>query len=420
MSAMASGTSRIAFSYPNFSRFMAARFLVTIASEMQSVAVGWQVYSITRRPLDLGLVGLAQFLPAICLFLLAGHVADRFKRTRILTVCFGGFALCSALLLACTLLHVHSAYPLYAVLILNGTVRAFQGPAASAFVPSLVKPEHFPNAVAWGSSIFQTATVVGPVAGGLIYGIVGNPVPVYATAAFCYSFALVLLPGLTTLRPIPAGAAPSSTLVLEGLRYIWRNQLVFGAISLDLFAVLLGGAVALLPVYAEEILHVGTLGLGILRGAPGVGAVIMGILVAYVPIQKHAGLTMFSCVFAFGVFTVVFALSRNVYISVLSLLLAGAADTVSVIVRSTSVQLSVPDSMRGRVSAVNGIFIGASNEFGQFESGITAQWLGTVPAVLFGGVGTMAVVILWALWFPQLRKMDSLVPEEIAPVPSNS
>lgn len=416
---MPPGNSRIAFTYPNFSRLLAARFLVTVASEMQSVAVGWQVYEITRRPLDLGLVGLAQFLPAICLFLVAGHIADRFKRTRILTICFSGFAICSALLFACTLLGVHSAYPLYAVLLLNGTVRAFQGPAASALLASLVKPEHFPNAAAWGSSIFQTATVAGPVAGGLVYGLVGNPAPVYATAAVCYGFALFLMAALKTLRPLPTGTAASATLALEGLRYIWRNQLVFGAISLDLFAVLLGGAVALLPVYAEGILHVGALGLGILRSAPGVGAVIMGIAVAYVPIRKRAGLTMFSCVFAFGVFTVVFGLSRNLSISVLSLLLAGAADTVSVIVRSTLVQLSVPDSMRGRVSAVNGIFIGASNEFGQFESGLTAQWLGTVPAVLFGGVGTMAVVIIWALWFPKLRKLDSLVPEEIAGLSSN-
>ncbi len=419
MSAMPLGSSRIAFTYPNFSRFMTARFLVTVASEMQSVAVGWQVYAITRRPLDLGLVGLAQFLPAVCLFLVAGHVADRYRRTRILTVCFGSFAVCSALLLACTLLHVRSAYPLYAVLILNGTVRAFQGPAASAFIASLVKPEHFPNAVAWGSSIFQTATVVGPLAGGLIYGITGNPVPVYATAVFCYGFALLLITALKTLRPTPTGTAASAALVLEGLRYIWRNQLVLGSISLDLFAVLLGGAVALLPVYAEGILHVGALGLGILRSAPGVGAVMMGIAVAYLPIRKRAGLTMFSCVFAFGIFTVAFGLSRSLPLSVLSLLLAGAVDTVSVIVRSTLVQLSVPDSMRGRVSAVNGIFIGASNEFGQFESGLTAQWFGTVPAVIFGGVGTMVVVILWALWFPMLRKLDSLVPAEISSVSSN-
>ena len=213
------------------------------------------------------------------------------------------------------------------------------------------------------------------------------------------------------MRPQSTSTPASAAVIFEGLRYIWRNKLFLGAISLDLFAVLLGGAVALLPVYANEVLHVGAIGLGMLRSAPGAGAVIMGIVVAYLPITKRAGATMLSCVFAFGVFTVVFGLSHNLYISILSLLLAGASDTVSVIVRNTMVQLSTPDKMRGRVSAVNGIFIGASNEFGQFESGLTAQWLGTVPAVLFGGVGTMAVVITWCLLFPQLRKLDRLVPE---------
>ncbi len=412
MALLTSGSSsRVAFSYPNFRHFMAARFLVTFASEMQSVAVGWQVYEITHRPLDLGLVGLAQFLPAICLFLFAGQAADRFPRTKILALCYAGFALCSCLLVTGAVFHVRSAYPLYVILLLNGTVRAFQGPAGQAFIPSLVKPEHFPNAVAWSASTFQIATIAGPMTGGLLYGLTARPTSVYAFAGLCYAVALAYLLRLAPVQPQASATARSAAVVFEGLRYIWRNKLVFGAISLDLFAVLLGGAVALLPVYANEVLHVGAVGLGILRSAPGVGAVIMGIVVAYVPITRRAGTTMLSCVFAFGIFTVVFGLSHNLYISILSLLLAGAADTVSVIVRNTMVQLSTPDSMRGRVSAVNGIFIGASNEFGQFESGLTAQWLGTVPAVLFGGIGTMAVVITWALLFPQLRKLDRLVPE---------
>ena len=397
--------SRIAFSYPAFVRYLGARFLVTIASEMQSVAVGWQIYEITRRPLDLGLVGLAQFLPGICLFLLAGHTADRVRRKRILICCYAGFALCSGLLLLNALLRVHSPNPLYAILLVNGVVRAFNMPAGQAFIPTLVKPEHFANAVAWGSSVFQTATIVGPMIGGLVYAVAGAPGLVYATAGISYLLALGFLGSLRIVAQPPPQSA-SATLVFDGLRYIWRNQLVFGAISLDLFAVLLGGAVALLPVYAEAILHAGALGLGILRSAPGAGAVAMGVVLAYLPIRQRAGWTMLTCVFAFGVFTVLFGISRNFWLSAGSLVFAGAADTVSVVVRNTMVQLSTPDNMRGRVSAVNGLFIGASNEFGQFESGLTAQWLGTVPAVLLGGIGTMAVVVIWALLFPALRRLD--------------
>lgn len=391
---------------------MAARFLVTIASEMQSVAVGWQIYAITHQALDLGLVGLAQFLPGICLFLFAGQTADRLPRKRILAACYLGFAVCSVLFLTATLLRVQSPYPLYGVLLLNGVVRAFHGPAGQAFIPSLVSAEDFPNAVAWSASIFQTATIVGPMAGGLVYGATNTPMPVYAASAAAYVIALFFLLRLRARPARPAGPGASADLVFDGLRYIWRNKLVFGAISLDLFAVLLGGAVALLPVYAQDILHVGAIGLGVLRSAPGVGAVLMGIVLAYLPIKTRAGRIMLACVFAFGIFTVIFGLSSNLYVSVLSLLLAGAADTVSVIVRNTMVQLSTPENMRGRLSAVNGIFIGASNEFGQFESGITAHWLGTVPAVLFGGLGTMAVVVIWSMLFPALRDLDRLVPEE--------
>ena len=404
-------SSRIAFQYSDFRRFMLARLLVTIASEMQSVAVGWQIYAITHRALDLGLVGLAQFLPAICLFLFAGQTADRFPRTRIMAVCYTGFALCSILFLAATLLHVRTPSPLYGVLVLNGVVRAFHGPAGQALIPSLVPSEHFPNAVAWSASIFQTATIVGPMAGGLVYGIGGIPTPVYAAAGTSYLLAFLFLLRMKPIARKRDAATASTDLVFDGLRYIWQNKLVLGAISLALFAVLLGGAVALLPVFAHDILHVGAIGLGVLRSAPGVGAVLMSIVLAYLPIKTRAGYIILSCVFAFGVFTLVFGLSSSLVISVLSLLLAGAADTVSVIVRNTMVQLSTPENMRGRVSAVNGIFIGASNEFGQFESGLTAHWLGTVPAVLFGGLGTIVVVILWSVLFPGLRRLDRLVPE---------
>ena len=388
---------------------MAARFLASASNEMQAVAVGWQIYSMTNRPLDLGLVGLAQFLPGVFLFLIAGHTADRFPRQRILGICAGAFSICSALLLSLTLRGLNSVYPIYAVLLLNGVVRSFYGPASQAFLPLLVPEEHFPNAVTWASSFIQGAMTIGPILGGLVYGITGSPIPVYATAACAY-IAAVFLISLVRTKGIerPRGAA-TFAMVVEGLRYIWNNKLILGAISLDLFAVLLGGAVALLPVYANDILHVGATGLGILRSAPGIGAVVMALVVAYRPLRRKAGAILMWCVAGFGVFTVVFGLSRNLGIALVSLLILGACDMVSVIVRHTLVQLGTPDEMRGRVSAVNMVFIGASNEVGQFESGITAQWLGTVPAVVAGGLGTIVVVGLWAWMFPELRRVDRLV-----------
>jgi len=403
--------ARAAFRHPTFRYYMWARFISALCSEMQALAVAWQVYGITHRPLDLGLVGLAQFLPAIPLFLVAGHTADRVPRQRILQTSFASFALCSALLLAFTLHGLRSAYPIYAVLLLNGVIRAFNNPAAQAFLPLLVPEADFPNAVAWSSSIFQAAIIGGPMLGGVLYGITGQPAPVYAAAALGMIAALVLISALR----VPAGAghgrprgAFSLEVVLGGLRYIWRNKLLLGAISLDMFAVLLGGAVALLPVYAKEILNVGAFGLGLLRSAPGAGAVLMAILVAHRPLRRRAGTTMLWCVCGFGVFTIVFGLSRNMALALGSLLLVGACDMVSVIVRHTLIQLGTPDQMRGRVSAVNTIFIGASNEVGQFESGITAQWFGTVPAVIAGGAGTILIVALWARLFPALREANEL------------
>ncbi|MFL6447799.1 MAG: MFS transporter [Bryobacteraceae bacterium] len=407
-------SSRVAFSYPNFKKFMVARFLTTIASEMQSVAVGWQIYDTTHRPLDLGLAGLAQFLPGICLFLVAGHAADRYPRQRILQICYASFAVCSALLLIYTLSGFRSALLIYAVLLLNGTVRAFNAPASQSMVPNLVAKEHFPNAIAWSSSIFQTATIAGPMVGGLLYGFTGQPILVYVTACLAYAGASTLLSyvRLSTMER-PRHVSAGNYVVFEGLRYIWQNKLILGAMSLDLFAVLLGGAIALLPVYAREILRVGAIGLGILRSAPGIGAVLMGIVVAHWPLRRRAGAAMFVCVGAFGLFTIVFGISHSLLLSVASLLCAGAADTVSVIVRHTIIQLSTPDDMRGRVSAVNMVFIGASNEVGQFESGLTAQWFGTVPAVLLGGIGTILITALWTILFPQIRELDRLVPEEV-------
>ena len=415
-------SSRAAFRHSNFRRYMLARFLGTCSSEMQSVAVGWQLYEITHRPLDLGLVGLAQFLPGICLFLVAGQTADRIARNRILKACYIGFAICSVLLLSFALHGISSAYPIYLALLLNGTVRAFNAPASQAILPLLVPSEDFPNAIAWSSSIFQTATIVGPMIGGVLYGVTGHPEFVYAIAAIAYSGAFVSLRAVRFDPAVRSTPAPSSGMVLDGLRYIWKNKLILGAISLDLFAVLLGGAVALLPVYAREILKVGALGLGLLRSAPGLGAVITAIAIAHWPLKRRAGISMLVCVLGFGVATVVFGISHNVALSLMMLVGIGATDMISVIVRQTMVQLATPDEMRGRVSAVNMVFIGASNEVGQFESGLTAQWFGTVPAVVLGGLGTVAVVLLWAWFFPALRRIDTLTSDSLlaSPTPEQS
>ena len=394
------------FRYPNFLYHCGARILWVLASEMLAVAVGWQIYGLTHRPLDLGLVGLAQFLPGIVLFLIAGHTADRVSRKGILETCMGGYALVSVLLYVFAASGLKTVYPIYLVLLLNGTARTFSMPASQALLPTLVAEEHFPQAVAWASSGLRAANIFGPVAGGLLYGATASPLLVYALATIAYLVALLLY---SRLRVKGSGrprreSARSAAMVFEGLRYIWQNKFVLGAISLDLFAVLLGGAVALLPAYARDILKVGAMGLGMLRSAPGVGAIGMALLLAHRPLGRRQGSIMLWCVLGFGIFTVVFGFSRSVALSLVALALTGAFDMVSVVVRSTMVQLRTPDHMRGRVSAVNMLFIGASNEFGQFESGITAQWFGTVAAVVLGGIGTIVVVAAWTWLFPELRE----------------
>ena len=403
--------ARAAFRYPAFLKFQAARFFIVVATEMQAVAVGWQVYEITKRPLDLGLVGLAQFLPGIVLFLVSGHVADRFNRRNLLILCDVGFATCFVLLLAITLRGAVSIAAVFAVLVLLGVVRSFNGPVSRAMLPHLVPPEHFAGSVAWASSIFQAATILGPILGGLIYAFARGPVAVYVCAALAAGVAIALTLQLPAQEKERARPAANLSTVFEGFRYIWREKLILGAISLDLFAVLLGGAVALLPVYAREILNAGPWALGILRSAPGVGAGIMAIAIAHRPLKNRAGATMLWCVAGFGLCTVIFGVSRSFAISLAALFLVGATDMVSVIVRATLIQVKTPDEMRGRVNAVDMIFIGASNELGQFESGITAQWFGAVPAVILGGIGAIVVTGLWAWMFPQLRKVNELTME---------
>lgn len=399
---------RVAFTYPDFTIYQVARFLIVATLEMQSVAVGWQMYEITHRPLDLGLIGLAQFLPGIVLFLVSGHVADRFDRRKLVTLCYCGFAVSSGLLWAIAWRGSHSVRLIYAVVVLVGVVRAFNAPVSRALLPQLVPEEHFPNAVAWNASIFQAATILGPSIGGFLYAFSRGPTVVYATAV-ATAVAAVFSTFRITLQTQARAREPINwNTVLAGFHYIWSHKLVLGSISLDMFAVLLGGAVALLPVYASEILKTGPWGLGLLRSAPGVGATAMAILVAHRPLRRRAGVTMLLCVAGFGVCTIIFGLSRSLTLSLVALFLLGASDMISVIIRSILVQLATPDEMRGRVNAVDMIFIGVSNELGQFESGLTAHWFGTVPAVVLGGVGTLVVIAIWAWAFPELRNADQI------------
>jgi MFS family permease len=399
---------RVAFQYPSFVLFQTARFCIVLATEMQSVAVGWQVYEITKRPLDLGLVGLAQFLPGILLFLVSGHVADRYDRRRLIIICYVGFALCCGLLLLTAIRDVRSVYYIFAVLILLGIVRSFTGPVSRALLPQLIPEEHFPSAVAWASTIFQGAAILGPALGGLVYAFFRGPSAVYILAVLMAVAAVICTLQLKTeAKPRPREPINLTT-VSAGLRYIWREKVVLGSISLDLFAVFLGGAVALLPVYASEILLTGPWGLGLLRAAPGVGAAAMALFLAHRPMRRKVGLIMLWCVAGFGLFNILFGLSHSLILSLIALFFVGATDMVSVIVRAVLIQVATPDEMRGRVNAVDMVFIGASNEFGEFESGLTAQWFGTVPAVVLGGIGTLVVTAIWAWRFPELRKVEQI------------
>jgi MFS family permease len=406
---------RVAFTHPDFVSYTLARFFIVLSLEMLSVAVGWQVYEITHRPLDLGYVGLAQFLPGFALFLFAGHAADLFDRRTVLMWCYAGFALCSALLLLISWRAPHSVHLIYAVLVLLGAVRSFNFPASRSILPQLVPEEHFANAVAWNSSIFQIATIAGPALGGIVYAIFRGPNTVYAIAFSISLIAMAMTMRIKILSAARSQEPISLRTVFAGFRFIWDKKVILGSISLDMFAVLLGGAVALLPVYAREILHTGPWGLGLLRSAPGIGAALMAIAVAHRPIRRRAGMTMLLCVGGFGVFTIAFGISRNLILSMVALLLVGASDMISVIIRATLVQIATPDEMRGRVNAVDMLFIGVSNELGEFESGFTAQWFGTVPAVVLGGVGTLVVIGIWAWLFPELRKADQLTVAELAP-----
>jgi MFS family permease len=395
------------FAHRDFRLYMGARFLGSVANLMLSVAVGWEVYERTHDPFALGLVGLFQFLPAIILSLATGQVADRFDRRGVVGVCFAALGLVSLLLYVQNRYATNAVWPIYSVMALFAVGRAFAQPAGQALVPDLVPAPLFSRAVAWGSSVFEAASISGPALGGWIYGL-GGARSVYLAGAALYFLAMILVASMRIRTGRMEKRAVSLETVLAGVVYVWRNKVILGSVTLDLFAVLFGGAVALLPVYAHDVLDVGPIGLGILRSAPSVGAGVVAIVIAFFPLKKRVGATMLACVALFGAATVVFGLSRNMLLSLAALAVVGAADMVSVVVRQTLVQIATPGEMRGRVSAVNMVFIGASNELGELESGMTASWFGTVPAVVFGGVAAIVVVAIYALKFPELRKADSL------------
>jgi MFS family permease len=380
--------------------------LSSFAYQMNAVAIGWLVYALTGSAFDLGLVGLAQFLPILLLTLAAGHVADRYDRRRIVQVCQA--VECGAALLLASgagfgWLNINLIFALVAVI---GAARAFEAPTLSALMPGLVTPAQLPQASAYAASATQTATVLGPAAGGLLYAL-GATVP-FGCVAGLYALAMLAMAFVQLVRAAPKREPVSLGSVFMGLAFIRSNPAILGAISLDLFAVLLGGATALLPIFARDILQTGSWGLGLLRAAPAVGALTMSVVLARRPIRKRAGRLMFGAVAVFGAATIVFALSQSLWLSLAALCVLGAADVVSVVIRFSLVQANTPDGMRGRVSAVNMLFVGTSNQLGEFESGMTAALFGAVPAVLIGGIGTIGVALLWMRLFPALRDVDTL------------
>jgi MFS family permease len=398
--------TRSVFREPSYLRFWFARICSTISFQVAAVAVGWQVYALTRSTFALGMVGLVQFLPMLLLTLVVGHVADRFNRKTIISVCQVVEGLTLALLAVSSYLHQLHPFGIYCAVAAIGASRAFESPSTQALVPGLVEDAEVPQAIAWSTSANQTASIVGPALGGLLYAF-GPQVP-YGLCACLFGTAAMLSSTIVTKRRAAAKAPMTAKSIFSGIYYIRARKNILGAISLDLFVVLLGGATALLPAYARDILHTGPWGLGLLRLAPAVGALSTAVFLARHPIRTRAGHRMFAAVIIFGVATVAFALSRNVWLSMAILCLLGAADVTSVVVRSSLVQLETPDEMRGRVSAVNSLFIGTSNQLGEFESGVTASWFGLIPATVLGGVGSIVIALIWMGLFPDLRKLESI------------
>ncbi len=393
--------------YPSFRFFFLGRIVTTMANQMMMVVVAWQMYDLTRSAYDLGLVGLAQFAPSLLLSLLVGQVADRFDRRRVLAWCLAGQLLVALGLVAGTGGGWLNRDAILLASLLLGAAKAFQMPSQQALGPLLVPAEVLPRALAMSSAGSQFAIIVGPALGGFLY--VAGAATVYTVCGLLFLTAIWLVLAVRIAQPPNAREAVSLRTLFAGVTFIWRRKEILGAISLDLFAVLLGGATALLPIFARDILHVGPWGLGLLRSAPAVGALAVSLYLSRHPIQRRVGKVMFGSVAIYGAATLVFALSTSFTLSLAALAITGAFDMVSVVVRQSLVQLDTPDEMRGRVSAVNSIFVGASNQLGEFESGITAGWFGAVPSVLIGGIGTLLVVAAWIRLFPALSGRERLV-----------
>jgi MFS family permease len=398
----------------SFCLFWLARVASTLALQMQIVAVGWQVYQMTGNAFDLGMVGLVQFIPSIFLVFAVGHVADRYDRRRLAMVCVLLEGLCAMTLAFGSAGGWLSKEAIFVAVFMIGVARAFSMPTAQALVPALVPPALLPRAVAAFAAATQSAIIVGPALGGFLY--IAGPGVVYAGSCTLFLLSCLLISRIRIERPVPAKEPVTLKSLFAGIAFIRSRPAVLGAISLDLFAVLLGGATALLPIYAHDILHADSVGLGLLRSAPAVGALTVGLLLARRPLKKRIGRTMFIGVGMYGLATLTFALSHWFAVSLLALAVLGASDMISVVVRSSFVQLQTPDAMRGRVGAVHSVFVGTSNQLGEFESGVTAAWLGTVPAVVLGGIGTITVVLLWMRLFPELLRVDKLkvADDEIA------
>ncbi|MFN7926954.1 MAG: MFS transporter [Blastocatellia bacterium] len=398
------------FRLANYRRYFVGNILGILGHQMLTLAVGWEIYERTKSPGMLGNIGLAQYLPILLFTLPAGQVADRFNRKKIMLCTLSLTAFVALALLYLSVTHGSLTW-IYLCLFLNGLARAFQAPARSAFMTQIVPREIFSNAVAWGSNSFELATIMGPALGGLLIAANGKPTLVYLLTALAMFTYVGLLFGINVHRPQDHREPIHLAGVLTGLRFVWRNKIILASITLDLFAVLLGGAVTLLPVYARDILQVGPTGLGWLRGASSIGAICMAFAIAHRPPIQKAGRTLLLGVIGFGLATIVFGLSRNFWLSMLMLMLLGAFDSISVIIRHTLVQLSTPDEMRGRVSAVNSLFIGTSNELGGYESGVVAESFGTTASVVSGGIGTLLVVMIVAVVWPQLRRYGALGTE---------
>jgi MFS family permease len=391
-----------------FVLFWLARLHVTIGYQMLALVIGWQVYELTNSAFDLGLVGLIQFVPAVFLTLLIGHAADRYDRRLIIRVAQSVYALAALMITAALLTDTLSRNLLFGAVFLIGSARAFEVPTGSALVPALVPPSLIPRAVAAWTSANQTAVICGPALGGFIYAVQ----PVFVTA-LCVVFFFTAITLVTFIRPREAGEKrdpPTFAAVLDGIKYLFTRRRLLGVVTLDLFVVLLGGVTALLPIFARDILEVGPIGLGLLRSAPAVGALATAIILSRTPIERHIGHKMFAVVAIYGVATIVFGISTWFPLSMLALAVLGASDAVSIVVRFSLVQIETPDVMRGRVSAINYLFVGSSNTLGDFESGTVAALLGAVPAVLIGGIGSLVIAGTWMLLFPDLRKIDRYEP----------